>query len=108
MVLIGLEKFGQFHEIVAAHSGVKSRQPSRGRVPHHIRSVQAPPGKHAAFLWKSCLRSARRPVELGEREGSSRRRLLKLWSERAPNLVAASFEISLCSVQPTQKPRCLT
>src|SRR4029079_17270067 len=53
MVLIGLERFGQFHEIVAAHERGEIPPPvARGACPTLFDSSQAPPGKHAAFLWE--------------------------------------------------------
>src|SRR6266540_673866 len=53
MVLIGLEKFGQFHEIVDAHERGEIPTPvAWGACPTLFDSSQAPPGKHTAFLWE--------------------------------------------------------
>src|SRR6058998_2013543 len=88
MVLIGLERFGQFQEIVAAHERGELPSPvAWGACPTLFDSSQAPPGKHAAFLWEKL------PYALGgdpsnwtrEKEAHGER-LLKLWSELAPNL----------------------
>lgn len=88
MVLIGLDRFSQFHEIVAAHErGEIPRPVGWGACPTLFDSTQAPPGKHAAFLWEKL------PYALGgdprnwvkEKEAHGAR-LLKFWSERAPNL----------------------
>src|SRR6266478_2215657 len=53
MVLIGLERFGQFQEIVAAHERGELPPPvAWGACPTLFDPSQAPPGKHAAFLWE--------------------------------------------------------
>jgi phytoene dehydrogenase-like protein len=88
MVLIGLERFGQFHEIVAAHErGELPPSIAWGACPTVFDSSQAPPGKHTAFLWEKL------PYALGgdasnwaTEKDTHGARLLKLWSELAPNL----------------------
>src|SRR5256886_6753800 len=53
MVLMGLERFGQFHEIVSAHERGEIPPPvAWGACPTLFDSSQAPPGKHPAFLWE--------------------------------------------------------
>src|SRR5213593_2404307 len=53
MVLIGLERCGQFHEIVAAHErGAIPPTVAWGACPTLFDSSQAPSGKHTAFLWE--------------------------------------------------------
>jgi phytoene dehydrogenase-like protein len=88
MVLIGLERFGQFHEIVAAHERGEMPTPAAwGACPTSFDSSQAPPGKHTAFLWEKL------PYALGgdathwvrEKEAHGAQ-LLELWRELAPNL----------------------
>src|SRR5437867_7142722 len=52
MVLIGLEKFGQFHEIVAAHErGERPPTVAWGGAPPLFDPSQPLRGNHAAFLW---------------------------------------------------------
>jgi len=88
MVLIGLERFGQFHEIVAAHE--RGEIPSAvawGACPTLFDSSQAPPGKHAAFLWEKLPYALRgNPSHWAGEKDAHGVRLLKLWRERAPNL----------------------
>src|SRR5882724_1813003 len=88
MVLIGLERFGQFHEIVAVHE--QNEIPCAvawGACPTLFDSSQAPPGKHAAFLWEKLPYALRgNPSHwAGEKEAHGAR-LLRLWRELAPNL----------------------
>src|SRR5437588_226257 len=53
MVILGLERFGQFHEIVAAHErGEIPPTVAWGACPTLFDPSQAPPSKHAAFLWE--------------------------------------------------------
>ena len=88
MVLIGLERFGQFHEIVAAHERGEIPPPvAWGACPTLFDSSQAPPGKHTAFLWEKLPYALRGDASNWAREKEAHgARLLKLWSERAPNL----------------------
>jgi phytoene dehydrogenase-like protein len=88
MVLIGLERLGQFHEIVAAHE--RGEIPSTvawGACPTVFDSSQAPPGQHAAFLWEKLPYALRgHPSHWASEKEAHGTRLLKLWRERAPNL----------------------
>src|SRR5438094_14041 len=88
MVLIGLEKFGQFHEIVAAHErGELPPTIAWGACPTLFDPSQAPPGKHAAFLWEKLPYALHGDPSNWTREKEAHgARLLKLWSEMAPNL----------------------
>jgi len=88
MVLIGLERFGQFHEIVSAHERGELPAPAAwGACPTIFDSSQAPPGKHTAFLWEKLPYSLRGdPANwMGEKDAIGAR-LLGLWRELAPNL----------------------
>jgi phytoene dehydrogenase-like protein len=88
MVLIGLERFEQFHEIVAAHErgGIPSTV-AWGACPTLFDSSQAPPGRHAAFLWEKLPYALRgNPSHWAGEKDAHGARLLKLWRERAPNL----------------------
>jgi phytoene dehydrogenase-like protein len=88
MVLVGLERFGQFHEIVAAHERGELPPPvAWGACPTVFDSSQAPPGKHAAFLWEKLPYALRgNPSNWAREQDAHGARLLKLWSEMAPNL----------------------
>ena len=88
MVIIGLEQLGQFHEIVAAHERGEIPPPvAWGACPTLFDPSQAPPGKHAAFLWEKLPYALRGAASnwASEKEAHGAR-LLRLWSERAPNL----------------------
>jgi phytoene dehydrogenase-like protein len=88
MVLIGLERFDQFHEIVAAHE--RGEIPSAvawGACPTLFDSSQAPPGQHTAFLWEKLPYALRGdPSNWAKEKEIHSASLLKVWSERAPNL----------------------
>jgi phytoene dehydrogenase-like protein len=88
MVLVGLEGFGQFHEIVSAHERGELPPPvAWGACPTLFDSSQAPPGKHAAFLWEKLPYALRGdPSNWAREKDAHGARLLKLWSEMAPNL----------------------
>src|SRR5256886_494847 len=88
MVLIGLERFGQFHEIVAAHERGEIPPPvAWGACPTLFDSSQAPPGKHAAFLWEKLPYALRGdPSNWAREKDAHGARLLELWRELAPNL----------------------
>jgi len=88
MVILGLERFGQFHEIVAAHERGEIPPPvAWGACPTLFDSSQAPPGKHAAFLWEKLPYALRGdPSNWAHEKDAHGAQLLKLWSELAPNL----------------------
>jgi phytoene dehydrogenase-like protein len=88
MVLIGLERFGQFHEIVAAHERGEIPPPvAWGACPTSFDSSQAPSGKHTAFLWEKLPYALRGdPSTWATEKESHGARLLTLWREFAPNL----------------------
>src|SRR5213592_3365177 len=88
MALIGLERFAQFHEIVAAHERGEIPSPvAWGACPTLFDSSQAPPGKHAAFLWEKLPYALRGDPSNWVREKDAHgARLLELWRELAPNL----------------------
>jgi len=89
MVLIGLEKFGQFQEIVAAHErGELPSSVAWGACPTLFDPLQAPPGKHTAFLWEKLPYALHgSPSNWASEKEAHGRRLLELWRSRAPNLV---------------------
>jgi phytoene dehydrogenase-like protein len=88
MVLIGLERFGQFHEIVAAHErGELPPSVAWGACPTLFDPSQAPPGKHTAFLWEKLPYALSGNPSNWEKEKEAHgARLFKLWSAMAPNL----------------------
>jgi phytoene dehydrogenase-like protein len=88
MVILGLERFEQFSEIVHAHERGEIPPPVMwGACPTLFDASQAPPGKHTAFLWEKlpyALNGSAANWE-AEKENHARRRLA-LWSAYAPNL----------------------
>jgi phytoene dehydrogenase-like protein len=94
MVLIGLERFGQFHEIVAAHErGEFPPTVVWGACPTLFDSSQAPPGKHTAFLWEKLPYALHGdPSNWVAEKETHGARLFKLWSELAPNLARGIIE----------------
>jgi len=88
MILIGLERFGQFHEIVAAHERGEIPPPvAWGACPTLFDSSQAPPGKHTAFLWEKLPYALHGdPSNWASGKEAHGARLLKLWRDLAPNL----------------------
>jgi phytoene dehydrogenase-like protein len=92
MVILGLERFGQFHDIVAAHE--RGQVPGTvmwGACPTLFDPSQAPAGQHTAFMWEKL------PYALGgdpttwdaEKENHGRA-MLELWSRFAPNLESST------------------
>jgi phytoene dehydrogenase-like protein len=83
MVILGLEHFGQFHDIVRHHEqGTIPPTVMWGACPTLFDPTQAPEGGHTAFMWEKV--PYRRPwdAEL-DRHAQD---LLRVWTEYAPNL----------------------
>jgi phytoene dehydrogenase-like protein len=89
MVILGLERFGQFEEIVAAHErGEMPPTVMWGACPTLFDASQAPPGMHTAFLWEKlpyALHGDPRNWDAARQEHG--RAALALWARFAPNLV---------------------
>ncbi len=105
MFIVGLERFGQFHDIVAAHErGEIPATVAWGACPSLFDSTQAPPGKHTAFLWEKlpyALRGESRNWDAA-REAHGRR-LLAQWTEFAPNLGGAVLDAFTRSPLDTER-----
>src|SRR5438309_8307000 len=88
MVILGLERLDQFHEIVAAHeSGRIPPTVMWGACPTLFDPSQAPPGKHTAFMWEKLPYALRgSPQNWDFEKDSHGQSLLHLWSQFAPNL----------------------
>jgi phytoene dehydrogenase-like protein len=88
MVILGLERFDQFHEVVAAHERGDIAPPvAWGACPTLFDPSQAPTGKHAAFLWEKVPFALRGdPANWAKEKDAHGARLLELWRELAPNL----------------------
>ncbi|MDP3069585.1 MAG: NAD(P)/FAD-dependent oxidoreductase [Opitutaceae bacterium] len=105
MFIVGLERFGQFHDIVAAHKrGEIPATVAWGACPTLFDPTQAPPGRHTAFLWEKlpyALRGDARHWD-AEREAHGRRLLAK-WNEFAPNLDGAVLDAFTRSPLDTER-----
>ena len=83
MVILGLEHFEQFHDIVRCHEENRIPPPVMwGACPTLFDASQAPAGGHTAFMWEKV--PYRRPWDAErERHGEE---LLREWTRYAPNL----------------------
>ncbi len=85
MVILGLERFSQFHEIVQAHENGTMPPPVMwGSCPTIFDPSQAPPGHHTAFMWEKL------PYGQPTHPQSHGHELLELWRRFAPNMTPAN------------------
>lgn len=94
MVILGLERLEQFHDMVRAHE--------RGEIPGTVAwgacatrfdSSQAPPGKHTAFLWEKTPYALQGDATKWKAATAIHGRdLLKFWQGYAPNLANAVLD----------------
>jgi len=92
MFILGLERFGQFHDIVAAHErGEIPATVAWGACPSLFDPSQAPAGKHSAFLWEKLPFALRGDSRNWDREAQAHgARMLEFWSQFAPNLAGGA------------------
>jgi phytoene dehydrogenase-like protein len=88
MVILGLERFTQFEEIVEAHErGEVPPTVMWGACPTLFDPSQAPPGKHTAFMWEKLPYALHGdPGRWDAEKERHGRAMLDLWAEFAPNL----------------------
>ncbi|HUG90006.1 MAG TPA: NAD(P)/FAD-dependent oxidoreductase [Planctomycetaceae bacterium] len=88
MVILGLERFEQFSQIVAAHE--QGRIPPTvmwGACPTLFDPSQAPPGRHTAFLWEKLPYAVEGDPRHWDRLAAGHgETMLRAWAEFAPNL----------------------
>ena len=88
MVILGLEHWRQFPELVAAHE--ENRIPPTimwGTTPTLFDPSQAPPGQHTTFMWeKTPYALDGDPANWDARKSWHGRTMLDVWSRFAPNL----------------------
>jgi phytoene dehydrogenase-like protein len=88
MVIVGLEHFSQFTDIVRAHeTGTLPPTVLWGACPTLFDPSQAPPGKHTAFMWEKVPYALRGSAENWNAEIESQgHTMIEVWSRFAPNL----------------------
>ena len=88
MVILGLERLEQFHEIVAAHErGAIPPAVMWGACPTLFDPSQAPPGQCTAFMWEKLPYALRGDARNWDTEKEVHgRAMLDLWRRFAPNL----------------------
>ena len=94
MFIVGLERFGQFHEIVAAHErGQIPPTVAWGACPTLFDPTQAPAGRHVAFLWEKLPYALRGDgANWDAARDAHGRQLLAEWTKFAPNLAGAVLD----------------
>ena len=94
MFIVGLERFGQFHDIVAAHErGEIPTTVAWGACPTLFDPTQAPPGQHTAFLWEKLPYALRGEAHNWDTaQAAHGRDLLATWTEFAPNLASSVLD----------------
>lgn len=105
MFIVGLERFGQFHEIVAAHErGEIPPTVAWGACPSLFDPTQAPPGRHVAFLWEKLPYNLRgNPTNWDAAAEAHGRALIGKWTELAPNLAGAVLDAFTRSPLDTER-----
>ena len=105
MFIVGLERCGQFHDIVAAHErGEIPPTVAWGACPTLFDPSQAPPGQHTAFLWEKlpyALRGDARNWDAAQ--AAHGRDLLATWTEFAPNLAGSVLDAFTHSPLDTER-----
>jgi phytoene dehydrogenase-like protein len=88
MVILGLERLEQFHQIVAAHErGEIPPTVMWGACPTLFDPSQAPSGNHTAFMWEKLPYAVQGDASNWDRlKEEHGRAMLALWSRFAPNL----------------------
>jgi phytoene dehydrogenase-like protein len=106
MVILGLEGYAQYPEIVEHHEkGTIPRTVMWGSTPTVFDPSQAPAQRHTAFMWEKLPYRLRGDARNWDREKDAHgREMLALWQRRAPNLegaVIGSFTRSALDTERT-------
>jgi phytoene dehydrogenase-like protein len=91
MVILGLERFDQFREIVSAHErGQIPPTVMWGACPTQFDPCQAPANGHTAFMWEKLPYAVHGDPHQWDRIAHEHAdQLLRLWTQYAPNLANA-------------------
>jgi len=105
MVILGLEQFEQFPEIVRHHeAGTIPPTVMWGSCPTLFDAAQAPAGKHTAFMWEKLPFALHGDPAAWDREGKSHgQSMLNLWAKYAPNLKHAVLDWFVRSPLDTER-----
>lgn len=105
MVILGLEDYAQFPEIVAHHErGTIPPTVMWGSTPSVFDPGQAPPGRHTAFMWEKLPYRLRGDAGNWDAEKEAHgRRMLELWRRFAPNLDGAVLDSFTRSALDTER-----
>ena len=109
MVILGLERFEQFHEIVAAHErGQIPETVMWGACPTLFDSSQAPNGQHTAFMWEKLPFAFDGDAKNWDMACDEHgRQMLQLWSTYAPNLEGDGVVLDAFTRSPLDTERTL-
>jgi phytoene dehydrogenase-like protein len=105
MIILGLEHSSQFLDIVRGHErGEIPETVMWGSCPTLFDPSQAPPGFHTAFMWeKSPYRLRGDAIHWDSERERHARRMLKVWTEYAPNLESAVLDYRAQSPLDTER-----
>jgi phytoene dehydrogenase-like protein len=105
MVILGLEGISAFPEIVRHHeAGTIPPTVMWGATPTLFDPSQAPAGRHTAFMWEKLpYRLQGNPHNWDAQKEAHGRRLIRFWSEYAPNLKDAIEDSFVRSALDTER-----
>jgi len=109
MVILGLERMDQFHEMVAAHDrGEIPPAVMWGACPTLFDPGQAPPGRHTAFMWEKLPYALHGDARNWDAEQEAHgRAMLALWARFAPNLADGTTVLDAFTRSPLDTERSL-
>ncbi len=107
MIILGLERMDQFHEMVAAHErGEIPPTIMWGTSPTQFDPSQAPPGKHTAFMWEKLPYALHGDAKNWDAEKDEHgRAMLELWARFAPNLAGEGVVLDAFTRSPLDTER---
>jgi phytoene dehydrogenase-like protein len=105
MVILGLEDYAQYPDIVAHHErGEIPPTVMWGSTPSVFDPSQAPADRHTAFMWEKLPYRLRGDARNWDREKEAHgRHMLELWRARAPNLDGAVIDSFTRSALDTER-----
>ena len=109
MVILGLERMDQFHEMVAAHERGEIPPPIMwGACPTLFDPGQAPPGRHTAFMWEKLPYALHGDARNWDAEQEAHgRAMLAHWARFAPNLAEGGAVLDAFTRSPLDTERTL-